>query len=521
MGIITQDKVVLMHQPLGKPGGAGTGLEPLSVDRHGFTGKTDNTIPGRGQTYGRDGWGRFRIKVSYKETPGGLLTGTIEYEKTNQIDFLEKRAKDEGQFGIWEMYAPCARLDNPFGWINGGRLDYYGRMFVTGANFGDAPSREASGEPVVTNMPVSWEYTITLLPLSVASLTWNDVANAANINDIAGLNEANPNNCIAGYAGPDQHFYLAPDAISLAAATVIYSANGGGTWDVTSADPFQADEHISAIVARLTTERFRVIAFNATALTVPGPAQCAVADIDFGAEGTTAWSVNDIGASTNDDVVLNAEWLFYNRIYASVGVAASEGEIWVSTDQGDTWTQLFDGSTAINVFLKGYGEDCKDVYALGASNLVLRERDQSGTFETLVGPSGGGAFTAGAYANDGLLFAGNGQSIFVSDNEAKNTGGWTSLKDFGSNHVPVAIFLPEGDSNHIYVVVNDTTPGNGEFWHSNDGGNSWNQLTELTNLGYNAGYASEEDANFYIAVGDQNASSRGVVHKASPSQSGC
>ncbi len=57
MGIITQDKVVLMHQPLGKPGGAGTGLEPLSVDRHGFTGKTDNTIPGRGQTYGRDGWG--------------------------------------------------------------------------------------------------------------------------------------------------------------------------------------------------------------------------------------------------------------------------------------------------------------------------------------------------------------------------------------------------------------------------------------------------------------------------------
>lgn len=109
----------------------------------------------------------------------------------------------------------------------------------------------------------------------------------------------------------------------------------------------------------------------------------------------------------------------------------------------------------------------------------------------------------------------------MSDNEAKNTGGWTSLKDFGSNHVPVAIFLPAGDSNHIYVIVNDTTPGNGEIWHSNDGGNSWNQLTELTNLGYVAGYASQEDANFYIAVGDQNASSRGVVHKASPSQSGC
>ena len=143
MGIITQDKVVLMHQPGGKPGGVGTGITPLSVDRHGFTGKTDNTIPGRGQTYGRDAWGRFRIKVSYKETPGGLLTGTIEYEKTNEIDFLESRAKDEGEFGIWEMFAPCARLDNPFGWLNNGRLDYRSNVFVTSKSDGDAPVREA------------------------------------------------------------------------------------------------------------------------------------------------------------------------------------------------------------------------------------------------------------------------------------------------------------------------------------------------------------------------------------------
>jgi len=518
MGIITQDKVVLMHQPGGKPGGVGTGLSPLSIDRHGFTGKTDNTIPGRGQTYGRDGWGRFRIKVSYKETPGGLLTGTIEYEKTNEIDFLEKRSRDESEFGIWEMYAPCARLDNPFGWLNGGRLDYYGRMFVTGANFGDAPSREATGEPVVTNMPVSWEYTITLLPLRISSLTWADAENSTNINDIAGLVEANPNNCVAGYAGPDEHFYLATDADTNTTANVLYSANGGSTWGATSADPFAADENISAIVARLTTERFRVVAFRGTA-DAANPAECTYADIDFGAEGTTTWSAVDIGA-TNDDVVLTAAWLFYNRMYASVGAAASEGEIWVSQDQGESWTQVFDGSTAINVIVKGYGEDCKDVYALGASNLVLRERNNSGTFETLVGPSGGAAFTAAAFSNDGLLFAGNGTSLYVSDNEALNTGGWSELKDFGSNHAVVEIFLPEGDSNHIYVAVDDSTPGNGEFWHSNDGGNSWNKLTEVTNQGYNAGYASVEDPNLYIVVGDVSAS-YGVIHKVSPSQSGC
>jgi hypothetical protein len=112
------------------------------------------------------------------------------------------------------------------------------------------------------------------------------------------------------------------------------------------------------------------------------------------------------------------------------------------------------------------------VYAVGASNVILKEVNKSGSFVALVGPSGGGAFSAIVQASDGLLFAGNGQSLYVSNNDALNTGGWTSLKDFGSNHVIEEIFLKKGDSNHIYVVVDDTTPGNGEFWHSNDGGNS-------------------------------------------------
>ena len=71
------------------------------------------------------------------------------------------------------------------------------------------------------------------------------------------------------------------------------------------------------------------------------------------------------------------------------------------------------------------------------------------------------------------------------------------------------------------MVVDDTTPGTGEVWHSNDGGNSWNQLTELANTGYNAGYASFEDPNLFYIVGDENAGPRGVMHKVSPSAVGC
>ena len=518
--LITQDKVVLMIQPSGKPSGVGTALSPMSIDRHGMSGKTDNTIPGRGQVFGRTAEGRFRVKLAFKEVPGGLNTGTIEYEKTQDIDFLESAGKKESVFGMWEMYAPCLRLDNPNGWLAGGRLDYRGRMAITSLADGDAPSREATGDPVVSNASVSWEYNLTLLPLEISSLTWNDAENTMPLTDVTSLQQAFEAACLAGYQGPDQHIYIATNAAASVTANVIYSRNGGGAWAVTSADPFAADEHISQIQSLILNEtQFRVL--TARLSTDAGnAAEVAYADVSFGAEATTVWTAVDVGV-TNGDVIITLEWIFPGRIYAAAGAPASEGEIWISANNGETWTEVFTGTTPINAIAKGFGEDCQDVYAVGDTNLILRESNQSGTFSTLVGPAGGGAFSAVAIANDGLLFAGNAQSLYVSNNAALNAGGWSALKDFGASHVVKDIFMPEGDSNHIYVTVDDTTPGTGEFWHSNDGGNSWNQLTEVANVGYNATINSNEDPNWFIVVGDANATPLGVIHKMSPSRAGC
>lgn len=513
--IITQEKVALMIQPQGKNLGVGTGLEPMSIDRHGMTGKTNNTIAGRGQIFGRDAWGRFRVKLTFKETPGGLNTGTIEYEKEQSIDFLEKRALDEQEFGVWEMYVPCGRLDNPVAWTNAGRLDYRGRVFVTSTSEGDAPVREASGQPVVNSVPVSWEYNITLLPLAITALTQTEVAEA--LNAIAVLTEANPGNCIAGYAGPDRIMYAAGAAESGAAAEVIYTRNGGSTWAATSAEPFDTDEDISDVVARITSgDSFRVATSRLTT-DAAAAAEIAYADVEFGDEGTTVWTTVDVG-STNGDVITVMEWLFYNRMYAAAGAVGSEGEVWVSTDQAETWTQILDGTTVISAIEKGYGDDCMDVYIVGASNLIMRETNHTGTFETLVGPSGGGAFSAIAQANDGLLFAGNGQSLYVSTNKAKNAGGWSSVKDFGTGYTVKKIWLKEGDSNHIYVLLDHATAG--QFWHSNDGGNTWVQVTGSANGGYNDGVESLEDHNLYHLVGDVVVTN-GEIHKVSPSESGC
>jgi hypothetical protein len=300
--IVTQDKVVLMIQPNGKPGGVGTGLEPMSIDNHGFTGKTNNTVPGQGQIYGRDAFARFRVKVTFKETPGGLNTGTIEYEKEQKIDFLEKRAKDESRFGVWEIYAPCARLDNPYGWLNGGRLDYRGNMFVTSTSEGDAPVREASGQPVVTQVPVSWEYNLAFLPLAITSIIPTIAENTDTINDITSLIDPNPNNCIAGYRGPDQHMYTAGEAGSGVTAEVLGTRNAGSTWTATSTQPFAADEDISAIESRITTTQFRLVAARLTT-DAAAAAEIGYADMDFGDEFTTTWTNVDVG-STNGDVIV-------------------------------------------------------------------------------------------------------------------------------------------------------------------------------------------------------------------------
>jgi hypothetical protein len=92
------------------------------------------------------------------------------------------------------------------------------------------------------------------------------------------------------------------------------------------------------------------------------------------------------------------------------------------------------------------------------------------------------------------------------------------VKDFGSGRTVQEIFLPKGDPYNIYVTVDATV---GEFWHSNDGGNSWNQVLASANTGYNAAVASVESPNEFWLVGDANATPLGVVEKLVGVSGGC
>lgn len=513
MSFVTQNKVVLMYQPNGVVDGKGTGISPLSVDRHGMTGKTDNTIPGVSQVFGRDGWGRFRVKLTHQETPGGLNTGSVEWERQNTLDFFEERAQDQERFAIWEMYVPCARLDNPEGWLNGGQLVYRGKMFVTSLSEGDAPVREASGEPVVNNADVSWEYNIRLRPLALSNISPTNAENDQAVNNIAVLQDPNPDNCIPGYRGPGEHIFIVTDSDGVGGeAEHFFSRNGGSLWTLFTNYPFAADEDVGHVVAVNTRGGVcRVVESRITA-DASNPAEIGYSDVTFGNEAAAAWTNTDVG-STNTEIIEAMALLYYTGLYIAAG-----GDIYKSEDLGVSVTALYTGAVVVNYFAKGFGEDCRDVYAFGATNLILKENAGSGTFAALVGPAGGAAFGAAAIANNGLIFAGNATSLFVSYNDGLNAGGWTELNDFGGANSIKGIWLPEGDSQIIFVLVDDASDG--EFWFSIDGGNSFSQVTSLSNSGYNAMTGLFEDHNKFYIVGEDNGGV-GLVHQVIPATSGC
>lgn len=484
---VTQDKVILWSQP----DGPNTAAKPVSIDKNGMV---DKTMPGPGRNviWGRDVFSRFLPKIVYPAPPGGLNTSTVEEDDAGTWTFLKKMFDQQGCFPLQERWYKCGRLDGP-AWT---RVLQYGRMTITQEVHSAGPNRAATAEPLFNTFAVSWPYTVELYQHALSSLT---ISEDQNINDIAVLSDliVGCNNCFPGYS-PDHIMYLAVNANAGSPgdyANVWYSTNGGGAWAITSSNPFAAASNILFIeIGFINESQFRVITVSDGVT-----AQVKYSDFTLGAEGTSSWSS---GTTIGAAAVEAFAWLFYTRLYAAVA-----GDIYVSADQGGTFgSAIYTGTPAINAFAKSPVDD--SVWAVGATNTILRELNQSGTFTALVGPTGGGTFYSIAVANDQRIYAGNGQSLYMSTNNAANAGGWSSLKDFGANKTVKVINLAGGaksgggDSQLIRVVVDDTAGGVGEEWESVDGGATWLETTTLTNSGYNACYFSSVDDNQAWLVGD-------------------
>lgn len=491
-----------------QPDGPFTAASPFQRKQAGLG---DITLPGPGE---RTVF--FHKAANGRPVPGGTEQGTPGTPSTtieNYVAFTRDSVQKMRQLGtcrnVQLRLHDCLSLDHAGGWDF---LIHLGQGQVGDGTISAPVSRDAESARIGQSHTFNPIYDVVWIRQSITALTTTETED---LNDVAFVSEPEGcDNCGNGYEGPDKIGYIACDAGAAATANILYTNDGGSTWAATSADPFAADEHAGTVAVRfLNKTQLRVIVGR---LTTDGsnPAEIAYADVTIGAEGTTTWTTVDVG-STNGDVMEAIFWPKFNRLYAAAG-----GDIFLSEDQGESWTSVYTGSNTINGFARDPEND--NVYAVGASNTILVEKGESDTFEALTGPTGSDDSGAVAIGNDGTVWLGNGTSIFYSRNSLPTAATqWTSSKSFGANHAVKEISLKGGDralggdSQLVHLMVNDGTANDGDIWMTADGGAYWEEITNKTNSGYNAAYFSPVDDNLAFIVGEDDGST-GVIHKLSP-----
>jgi hypothetical protein len=433
---------------------------------------------------------------------------TIERYQGLGIDVIEDIATRQACRYIQERITNgCIGVDSPSAWC---KLYHFGRALAGDGSPGDAPNLDGSDTNPTLSDPFLAESVIVLVNQALSRITTSETDN---LTDIIFLDDPEScSECANGYPGPDVIGYISTASAS-GTGDVLYTNDGGATWAATSADPFAATETGDFLVWNWISKTQIRLGIARTTADAAAAAEIAYADVDVTAPQTTVWTTVDL-TGANNEVVEFSLWPrlsgFIDRWY----VARGSGDIDLSQDQGATWSEIYTGGTNainhMNVDPRG------NVYAVGASNTILKETAQSGTFAALVGPTGGGAFTSIAIAKDGTIWAGNGTSLFRNSNDAASAGGWTSVKNFGANHSVIGIDIIGDDSQLIRVVVEDGTGTDGDVWRSEDGGGFIREITDLSNSGYAGFYFSKDNVNLGWIVGDADGGT-GLIHKLAES----
>lgn len=477
----------------------GTTFSLLDTKTHGMGAKTLNKISSKTPGYGREADGVFKNIVTFTAVPGDFDTRDIMLlQNVETMSEIAKLAEQGRGFYMQVLTYPGPPVSNRALWK---RLEH-GRLVVDSGSEGAGPMRDGSDDFIEDTYTVKFEEYCNLYRTSLSAITTSETED---ILSVAGLSKNY--DYLAGYPGADKIIVVGCDESGGGVAEILYSFNGGGSFTAIATDPSPfttTDTGINNIEVQVINDtQFRLICGRIT----DAGTKAQFAYQDFPWVGTTmtaaSWNVITIAATSNADAVEAFGWYQdLGRLY--IGAA---GDIYVSTDNGETdpGAAVYTGSNALAAFTR---DGLDNVWAVGATNTILREQPaKRGTFAARVGPSGGGAFTAITFASDGTLFAGNGTSIYKSVNSAADTNGWTALKSFGASHVVKDILCLNGTSTCLRVTVDDTTPGAGEVWTTEDGGNTWTQITALSNNdGYNDVYHFGSDYNKSLFVGDDDGS---------------
>ena len=444
--------------------------------------------------------GTFEAFGQEETPPGDSPTIPLTFFQESDIKLIEKFAGMGRVFNFQVRLYDCASIDNPTGW---NRLWQLSQVKVSKRVLGEGPTVRAGGAFVESTMEGAALAMIDVVQLALSAYTNAETEDMLAIDGLKDLAVS----CGAGYPGPDKVLVMSAQAAGGATANVYFSLDGGATTAVITADPGAVGENLGAIVVRPLGTGFRIIVARTVTDAAAPPEIWYATSTAFDATTIAAvtWTSVNVG-SVNAEFIEQGSlfWPEFNRVYAGNDV----GDIYLSANQGESWTKIYDGVTANDVNCFARDKD-GGVWAGCLGGVLLYESPSNrGSFSVKTSPNTDEIFSL-AIANDGVIYAGQGTSIFRNNNNATTAGGWTNVKNFGAGFKVISIWiegenkLGNGDSQIIRCVVDDTAPNDGSVWQSVDWGQTWQQITVLPNDGYNAAYHSKY-GNQAVIVGDDN-----------------
>ena len=177
------------------------------------------------------------------------------------------------------------------------------------------------------------------------------------------------------------------------------------------------------------------------------------------------WSLNThwTGSGGADYMHADEHMLKYNPLNNYI-YSGNDGGLYVSTDNGDNWTDISDGLQITQFYSLGVSQTVQDMVITGAQDNGTFLKDGN-TWDAVIG--GDGMECIIDYTNSNVMY---GELYYGSIRKSTNGGNSFSTISTGNGAWETPYILDRNDPNIIYV-------GYDELEKSSDGGNSWNTIT--------------------------------------------
>ena len=341
---------------------------------------------------------------------------------------------------------------------------------------------------VNTNMDLSFSPYLDIYRLSIVRQT---VTNDSPVLSIFFLPERCEDRCgpardlcevgIAGLSGTGLYIYYTGEA------EIKKTFDGGDTWSEIGVDPYTYGGDTGAVWMLDTLDGVRYLVFRTEM--VPG----APAEVGYSDDHGDSWTSVDIGAVMGQ---------YVNAVTDRGGdlvVVCSDGYIYSSSDQGETWDLREDGTESGGNGLNDicyYGDSG---YAVGDGPSIVYTTAGLTGWVACACPAAGYGAECVAVNDQGHVFVGTDDGRLFRTEDITDVGNWAEWVDHGEGSIDWIDFDPKA-AYVGYYIYNDAA-GDGHLYRSEDGGASWSEVRGMpANDGLTAAHIC--DQNHVAIVGD-------------------